>query len=89
VFFLDETFTRPYQQAPDGRLSQQINDAQDAAALDGASAGSVVLLGSFIDNPRGSQYWEMAAKKQLDYVLSVGRTSTGAISHRADGLQYW
>ncbi|KIM81099.1 hypothetical protein PILCRDRAFT_512349 [Piloderma croceum F 1598] len=76
-------------QTPDGRLSQQINDAEDAAALDGASAGSTVLLGSFTRNPRGSQYWESAADKELAYVLSVNRTSNGAISQRADGRQYW
>lgn len=33
------------RQTPDGRLSQQINDALDGAALDGASSGSGVLLG--------------------------------------------
>lgn len=77
------------RQTPDGRLSQQINDALDGAALDGASAGSVVLLGSFTNNPRGSQYWENAADKELAYVLSVNRTSNGAISQRADSRQYW
>jgi len=77
------------RQTKDGRLSQQINDAEDAAALDGASAGSTVLLGSFTRNPRGSQYWETAADKELAYVLSVNRTSNGAISQRADGRQYW
>lgn len=33
------------RQAPDGRLSQEINDALDGAALDGASAGYSVLMG--------------------------------------------
>lgn len=33
------------RQTPDGRLSQQINDALDGAALDGASAGYSVLMG--------------------------------------------
>lgn len=35
------------RQGPDGRLSQEIGDALDGAALDGASAGSAVLLGTF------------------------------------------
>lgn len=77
------------RQTADGRLSQQINDAEDAAALDGASSGSAVLLGSFAPNPRGPSYWESAADKQLAYIMTVNRTSTGAISQRADGLQYW
>jgi hypothetical protein len=33
------------RQTSDGRLSQNVGDAQDGAALDGASAGSGVLLG--------------------------------------------
>lgn len=33
------------RQSPDGRLSQQINDGLDGAALDGASSGSAVLIG--------------------------------------------
>lgn len=33
------------RQSADGRLSQVINDALDGAALDGASSGSVVVLG--------------------------------------------
>ncbi|GJJ15870.1 hypothetical protein Clacol_010148 [Clathrus columnatus] len=34
------------RQTPDGRLSQQINDALDGAALDGASSGYAVLIGT-------------------------------------------
>lgn len=36
------------RQTSDGRSSQQINDALDGAALDGASAGSAVLLGDLL-----------------------------------------
>lgn len=36
------------RQTSDGRLSQQINDALDGAALDGASAGSAVLIGDYM-----------------------------------------
>jgi len=76
-------------QTPDGRLSQNIGDALDGAALDGASAGSAVLLGSFTD-PTRSSYWLSAASAELNYILNVApRTSTGAISHRADSRQYW
>ncbi|KAH7923342.1 Six-hairpin glycosidase [Leucogyrophana mollusca] len=77
------------RQTPDGRLSQNIGDALDGAALDGASAGSVVLMGSFTDSSRRS-YWLTAADAELNYILNVApRTSTGAISHRADSRQYW
>ena len=34
------------RQGPLGQLSQEINDAEDGAALDGASAGPYVLLGA-------------------------------------------
>ena len=72
------------RQTSDGRLSQNINDALDGAALDGASAGSVVLLGEiFISffvikandgisgsytEPSRKQYWLNAAAAQLNYV---------------------
>lgn len=77
------------RQTADGRLSQQINDAEDGAALDGASAGSAVMLGSFAPNPRGAEYWLKAAERQMAYLKTVKRTSTGALSHRADTRQYW
>ncbi|KDQ62801.1 hypothetical protein JAAARDRAFT_45012 [Jaapia argillacea MUCL 33604] len=77
------------RQSSDGRLSQVIGDALDGAALDGASAGSGVLLGSFTD-PLRSAYWANASKAQLDFLLyKAPRTSTGAISHRIDSKQYW
>ncbi|KAG1716079.1 hypothetical protein ID866_1105 [Astraeus odoratus] len=77
------------RQTSDGRLSQNINDALDGAALDGASAGSAVLLGTFTDEGR-ADYWENAADAQLNYILNdVPRTKTGAISHRATTAQYW
>ena len=78
------------RQTPDGRLSQNINDAEDGAALDGASAGSAVLLGTLVPNPKGKSYWEDAADKELNYLLTqVPRTSTGALSQRANTSQYW
>lgn len=46
---LQLAFSAAVRQTPDGRLSQQINDALDGAALDGASAGSAVLLGELYD----------------------------------------
>ncbi|KAG9073561.1 hypothetical protein FS749_014994 [Ceratobasidium sp. UAMH 11750] len=77
------------RQSPDGRLSQQINDGQDGAALDGASSGLAVLIGSLYKNAH-SEYLAVAARKQLDYLLSTApRTSTGAISHRATSKSYW
>ncbi|KAL5482865.1 hypothetical protein ACEPAI_9460 [Sanghuangporus weigelae] len=77
------------RQTPDGRLSQQINDALDQAALDGASSGSHVLLASFTE-PSRADYWRNAAKKQLNYLLYIApRTSTGAISMRNDERAYW
>ena len=38
-------FSAAVRQTADGRLSQNINDAEDGAALDGASSGSYTLLG--------------------------------------------
>ncbi|KAF8581036.1 Six-hairpin glycosidase [Ramaria rubella] len=77
------------RQTPDGRLSQNINDAEDGAALDGASAGSAVLLGTITDPPRKA-FWQNAADAELNFVLNVApRTSTGAISHRVDSKEYW
>lgn len=42
---LQLAYSAAVRQTADGRLSQNINDALDGAALDGASAGSVVLMG--------------------------------------------
>lgn len=77
------------RQTKDGRLSQDINDALDAASLDGASAGSAVLLGSLVQTPLGSRYWADSAAKELAYIMTVNRTSNGAISQRANAKQYW
>lgn len=86
---LQLAYSAAVRQSPDGRLSQEIGDALDGAALDGASAGSAVLLGSFTDTSRRN-YWLNAANAQLNYLLNVApRTSTGAISHRNDTRQYW
>ncbi|KAG2066895.1 Six-hairpin glycosidase [Suillus decipiens] len=86
---LQLAYSAVVRQSPDGRLSQEIGDALDGAALDGASAGSAVLLGSFTDASR-HDYWLNAANAQLNYILNVApRTSTGAISHRNDTRQYW
>ncbi|KIJ36672.1 hypothetical protein M422DRAFT_61143 [Sphaerobolus stellatus SS14] len=77
------------RQTSDGRLSQQINDALDGAALDGASAGSAVMLGSLTDSARKS-FWLNSASAELNFVLTQApRTSTGAISHRVDSKEYW
>ncbi|KAG1901410.1 uncharacterized protein F5891DRAFT_1187693 [Suillus fuscotomentosus] len=82
-------YSAAVRQSPDGRLSQEIGDALDGAALDGASAGSAVLLGSLTD-PSRYNYWLDAANAQLNFLLDVApRTSTGAISHRIDSRQYW
>ncbi|KAF8479941.1 hypothetical protein JB92DRAFT_3042197 [Gautieria morchelliformis] len=82
-------FSAAVRQTSDGRLSQQINDALDGAALDGASAGSAVLLGTYTD-PSRQAFWQQAADAQLNFILNIApRTSTGAISHRTDSLQYW
>ncbi|KAG2147404.1 Six-hairpin glycosidase-like protein [Suillus bovinus] len=86
---LQLAYSAAVRQSPDGRLSQEIGDALDGAALDGASAGSAVLLGSLTDGSR-QDYWLNAAKAQLNFILNVApRTSTGAISHRIDTRQYW
>ncbi|KZT18415.1 Six-hairpin glycosidase [Neolentinus lepideus HHB14362 ss-1] len=77
------------RQTADGRLSQNINDAEDGAALDGASAGSAVLLGSFTHTDNAT-FWANSAERELDFILNkVPRTSTGAFSHRVDTKQYW
>ncbi|KAF9240271.1 Six-hairpin glycosidase-like protein [Melanogaster broomeanus] len=88
---LQLAYSAAVRQTSDGRLSQNIGDALDGAALDGASAGSAVLLGSFADTDTSrSSYWLNAAQAELNYILNVApRTSTGAISHRADSRQYW
>lgn len=73
------------RQSEDGRLCGD----HGQTALDAASAGSVVLLGSFTD-PSRKELWEGAAAAQLDYLLNVApKTSTGAISHRTPARQYW
>ncbi|TFK50500.1 Six-hairpin glycosidase [Heliocybe sulcata] len=77
------------RQTADGRLSQDINDAEDGAALDGASAGSAVLLGSFTRTDNET-FWADSAARELNFILNdVPRTSTGAFSHRVDSRQYW
>ncbi|KAG2049091.1 Six-hairpin glycosidase [Suillus hirtellus] len=86
---LQLAYSAAVRQSPDGRLSQEVGDALDGAALDGASAGSAVLLGSLTD-PSRYNYWLDAANAQLNFILNVApRTSTGAISHRIDSRQYW
>ncbi|KIM65854.1 hypothetical protein SCLCIDRAFT_1211853 [Scleroderma citrinum Foug A] len=86
---LQLAYSAAIRQTPDGRLSQNINEALDGAALDGASAGSVVLMGAFTD-PNRKDYWEHVANAQLNYILDVvPRTKTGAISHRETTRQYW
>lgn len=42
---LQLAYSAAVRQTADGRLSQNINDAEDGAALDGASSGSYTLLG--------------------------------------------
>ncbi|KLO09955.1 Six-hairpin glycosidase [Schizopora paradoxa] len=77
------------RQTSDGRLSQDIGDATDDAALDGASAGPAVLLGTYTE-PSRTDYWWNAAANQINYLLyTAPRTSTGAISHRSDAKAYW
>ncbi|THH07715.1 hypothetical protein EW145_g3198 [Phellinidium pouzarii] len=77
------------RQAPDGRLSQVINDGEDEAALDGASAAPYTLLGTFTE-PSRAEYWQDATDRQLNYLLyTAPRTKTGAISMRNNAKQYW
>lgn len=47
VTALNLAFSAAVRQGPDGRLSQEINDGEDGAALDGASSGPYTLLGEF------------------------------------------
>ena len=83
------------RQTSDGRLSENYDininaKPKDGSALDGASAGPAVLLGTFAPNPREQSYWEDAVDKELNYLLTqVPRTSTGALSHRTHTSQYW
>ncbi|KAH8109292.1 hypothetical protein DFH11DRAFT_1843284 [Phellopilus nigrolimitatus] len=71
------------RQTSDGRLSQNISDGLDGAALDGASSGSVTLLGK-------ADYWRNATDRQLNFLLNgVPKTTAGAISMRIDSKQYW
>ncbi|KAG8740283.1 hypothetical protein FRC10_004538 [Ceratobasidium sp. 414] len=89
LFVVQFGLSAAVRQSTDGRLSQQINDGQDGAALDGASSGLAVLIGSLYKNAH-SDFLATAAKKQLDYLLyTAPRTSTGAISHRATTKAYW
>ncbi|TDL22133.1 Six-hairpin glycosidase [Rickenella mellea] len=77
------------RQSGDGRLSQLVGDGADGAALDGASAGPHVVLGTYTDSNRKS-YWQSSADAQLNYLLNTApRTSTGAISHRSTAKEYW
>ncbi|KAG9101357.1 hypothetical protein FRC06_003120, partial [Ceratobasidium sp. 370] len=89
LFVVQFGLSAAVRQSPDGRLSQQINDGLDGAALDGASSGLAVLIGSLYKNAH-SDYLAEAARKQLDYLLyTAPRTSTGAISHRGTTKAYW
>ena len=81
---LQLAYSAAIRQTPDGRLSQNINEALDGAALDGASAGSVVLMGmksnfcpygvvvtlelGAFTDPNRKDYWEHVANAQLNYV---------------------
>ncbi|KAI5120135.1 hypothetical protein M0805_001903 [Coniferiporia weirii] len=82
-------FSAAVRQGPDGRLSQVIGDAEDGAALDGASAGLYTLLGTFTE-PARAAYWQNATDRELDYMLyTAPRTNTGAISMRNASKEYW
>ncbi|QRV73015.1 glycoside hydrolase family 88 protein [Ceratobasidium sp. AG-Ba] len=89
LFVMQFGLSAAVRQSPDGRLSQEINDGQDGAALDGASSGIAVLIGVLFRNSH-SDYLAAAAKRQMDYLMyTVPRTHTGAISHRAATRSYW
>ncbi|KAH7885496.1 hypothetical protein F5I97DRAFT_1956827 [Phlebopus sp. FC_14] len=86
---LQLAYSAAVRKTPDGRLSQNIGDALDGAALDGASAGSAVLLGSFADTDSSrSSYWWNAAASELNYVCRfffyVSRSSSRPISTHPD-----
>jgi hypothetical protein len=84
---LQLAYSAAVRQTSDGRLSQEIGDALDGAALDGASAGSAVLLGKYLfvvpkipsrTTGTGSftdssrhDYWWNAAAAELNYVCSA------------------
>jgi hypothetical protein len=58
---LQLAYSAAVRQTSDGRLSQEIGDALDGAALDGASAGSAVLLGKYhfvVPKNSISNYWD-------------------------------
>ena len=61
---------------------------QDGSAADPASIGVSVLLANWTG--QGGLDYAGAAKDQLDFLLlSVPRTSDGAISHRVSQVQLW
>ncbi|EJU06613.1 Six-hairpin glycosidase [Dacryopinax primogenitus] len=60
----------------------------DGAVGDPASIGVSVLLANYSHTPGGN--FSAAAQAQLDYLLlAAPRSSSGAISHRADQVQLW
>lgn len=66
---LQFAYSAVVRQGPDGRLSQEIGDGLDGAALDGASAGYAVLLGTVTSSePAKKAYFQNGADLQLNYV---------------------